>query len=128
MIVLTGLPWQPGHTFVVSVADTVWAWDRASHVFRLSVGSSFHELRPVSPLKFQRIACCPRVPFFVMIWMTPFAASAPYSVAAAGPLMISIDSMSFGFRLFSAEVTCDDWARPAVPPPVALNPPRSSML
>jgi hypothetical protein len=49
-------------------------------------------------------------------------------VAAAGPLITSIDSMSFGFRLLSAEVTCDDCASPAVPPPVALKPPRSSML
>jgi hypothetical protein len=63
-----------------------------------------------------------------MIWMTPFAASAPYRVAAAGPLMTSIDSMSFGFRKLSADVTCVDCARPAVPPPVAEKAPRSSML
>ena len=32
----------------------------------------------------------PSLPFLVMIWITPADASVPYSVAAAGPLMISI--------------------------------------
>jgi hypothetical protein len=32
----------------------------------------------------------------VVMLMTPFAASVPYSVAAAGPLMTSIDSISSG--------------------------------
>ena len=67
MTVFTGTFWHPGHNLVGSVADTVAAWEAASHVFRLSGGSSFHALRPDSALKFQRIDCCPRVPFFVMI-------------------------------------------------------------
>jgi hypothetical protein len=33
--------------------------------------------------------------------MTPAAASVPYKVAAAAPLMISMRSMSFGFTSFS---------------------------
>ena len=38
----------------------------------------------------------PLAPRFVMIWITPAEASDPYSVAAAGPLMISMLSMSSG--------------------------------
>ena len=36
---------------------------------------------------------CPRL---VKIWMTPDAASVPYSVVAAGPLITSMRSMSEG--------------------------------
>jgi hypothetical protein len=36
----------------------------------------------------------PAAPFLVMIWMTPLLASVPYSVAAAGPRMTSMLSMS----------------------------------
>src|SRR3712207_2910686 len=45
--------------------------------------SAVHEGRPV-------------LPRFVKIWITPAAASVPYSVAAAAPLMISMRSMSAG--------------------------------
>ena len=38
-----------------------------------------------------------------MIWMTPALASVPYSVAAAGPLMISMLSMSPGSMSFNRE-------------------------
>ena len=48
-----------------------------------------------------------------MIWMTPFAASAPYSVAAAGPLITSSDSMSSGLIASSADAV---WPPPAVIP------------
>jgi hypothetical protein len=44
-------------------------------------------------------------PFFVMMLMTPRAASVPYSVAAAGPLRISIDSISSGLKSLSREIT-----------------------
>jgi hypothetical protein len=40
----------------------------------------------------------PARPRFVVICTTPFAAAVPYSAAAAGPLMISMSSMSSGFR------------------------------
>src|SRR3569832_1747788 len=40
----------------------------------------------------------PSFPFFVMIWITPTDASVPYNVAAAGPLMISMLSMSAGLK------------------------------
>ena len=39
-------------------------------------------------------------PFLVKIWITPAAASVPYRVAAAAPLMISTRSMSFGLMSF----------------------------
>ena len=49
-------------------------------------------------------------PRLVMIWTTPLDASVPYSVAAAGPLMISMDSMSSGLmslrRLAPAPPRC----------------------
>ena len=45
----------------------------------------------------------PGVPFFVKIWMTPVAASDPYSVDAAPPFVISIRSMSLVSRSASAE-------------------------
>jgi hypothetical protein len=40
-------------------------------------------------------------PRLVMICTTPFEASVPYSVVAAGPLMISMDSMSSGLMSFN---------------------------
>ena len=40
----------------------------------------------------------PARPRFVVITMTPFAASVPYSVAADGPFTISTFSISSGFR------------------------------
>ncbi|MXV97026.1 MAG: hypothetical protein F4Z92_14460 [Gemmatimonadetes bacterium] len=46
----------------------------------------------------------PGVPFLVKIWITPFEASVPYRVAAAGPLMTSIDSMLLGSMSLSREV------------------------
>ena len=49
-------------------------------------------------------------PRLVITWITPADASAPYSVAAAGPFTISMDSMSAGFRLLSALVMAPDAA------------------
>ena len=46
----------------------------------------------------------PSTPRLVMIWMTPLAASVPYKVAAAGPLMISMLSMSLGSMSFNPEI------------------------
>ena len=43
----------------------------------------------------------PLTPCLVKIWMTPAAASVPYSVLAAEPLMISTWSMSAGLMSFS---------------------------
>ena len=51
---------------------------------------------PASPYHVQRVA--PAFPFFVVMTMTPFAASVPYSVAADGPFTISMSSISFGSR------------------------------
>ncbi len=64
----------------------------------------------------------PGRPFFVMIWMTPAAASAPYSVAAAGPLMTSMDSMSSGLMASSAEVLCPNTLKLPVPPLLMRTP------
>src|SRR5438046_371790 len=41
-------------------------------------------------------SCPPASPFFVMMFITPLAASVPYSVAAAGPLSTSMLSISSG--------------------------------
>ena len=49
---------------------------------------------PPSPNTVQRAA--PARPFFVVMTMTPFAASVPYSVAADGPFTISSVSISSG--------------------------------
>src|SRR5690606_24085849 len=46
-------------------------------------------------------AGAPVAPRFVMIWITPFDASVPYSVAAAGPLITSLLEMSFGYWALS---------------------------
>ncbi len=53
-------------------------------------------------MKFQRGV--ELAPFFVMMLITPFAASVPYSVAALGPLRTSIDSMSSGLKSFKREI------------------------
>ena len=58
----------------------------------------------------------PGVPFLVKIWITPFDASVPYSVAAAGPLMTSIDSMLLGSMSFRRDV-----APHVNPRPVSLS-------
>src|SRR3954466_7765570 len=49
---------------------------------------------PASPYQVQRVG--PARPFFVVMTMTPFAASVPYSVAADGPFTISMSSISSG--------------------------------
>src|SRR6476619_19641 len=49
---------------------------------------------PPSAYTFQRPV--PARPFLVVMTMTPFAASVPYSVAADGPFTISMFSMSSG--------------------------------
>ena len=46
----------------------------------------------------------PGVPRFEMICITPFEASVPYSVAAAGPLRISILAMSSGLKSLKREM------------------------
>jgi len=43
----------------------------------------------------------PARPFFVVMTMTPFAASVPYSVAADGPFTISMFSISSGLMSFA---------------------------
>ncbi len=48
----------------------------------------------------------PGVPRFVVMRITPFAASVPYSVAAAGPFTISMDSMSSGLMSSSRDGSC----------------------
>ena len=53
---------------------------------------------PASPVQVQR--ALPARPFFVVMTMTPFAASVPYSVAAEGPFTISMSSISSGEKLF----------------------------
>ncbi len=59
-------------------------------------------------------------PFFVKIWMTPFEASEPYSVAAAAPFRTSMRSMSSGFRSLSrsspAPPLNEQHVLPAIPP------------
>ena len=78
-------------------------------------------IRPCSTQKFQRVS--PVVPRFVVIRITPFAASVPYSVAADGPLMISMFSISSGLMSLRR-----DGAWPPVPsedeatPPLARTP------
>ena len=53
-------------------------------------------------MKFQRAG--PESPRFVMIWMTPFEASVPYKVAAAGPFRISTLWMSSGLKSLNREM------------------------
>ncbi len=52
----------------------------------------------------------PGVPFFVKIWMTPFAASDPYSVVAAPPGTYSMRSM-FSSGMSAMEEVCVPWRR-----------------
>ena len=59
---------------------------------------------PPSTNAFQRVG--PGRPRLVRIWITPLAASVPYSAAADGPLTISIDSMSSGLKSLSREGVC----------------------
>ncbi len=58
----------------------------------------------------------PELPPLVSIRITPAAASVPYSAAAAGPLMTSMDSMSSGLRSLSRLAF---W--PPTPGPVELS-------
>ena len=62
----------------------------------------------------------PAAPFFVMMLMTPRAASVPYSVAAAGPLSTSMFSISLGSKSLRREMTPELNACTAMPLPVAL--------
>ena len=55
----------------------------------------------------------PDVPRFVVMTMTPFAASVPYNVAADGPFTTSIDSISAGLMSSRRE-------GPEPPTPIAL--------
>ena len=66
----------------------------------------------VSPLKLHLVL--PERPFFVVMTTTPFAALVPYSVAADGPLTISMSSISSGVRLLRRLIGVDpadaaDW-------------------
>ena len=56
------------------------------------------------------------MPFFVVMTMTPLAASVPYSVAADGPFTISMSAISSGFSTLSMLVVV-----PPVPSPRALE-------
>jgi len=67
---------------------------------------------PRSPWK-DHVAA-PARPRFVVITMTPFAASVPYSVAADGPFTTSILSISDGLRSLTR--------LGSVPPPVPAPP------
>ena len=49
----------------------------------------------------------PGVPRLVMTWMTPFDASVPYRVVAAGPFTISTLSMSSGLKSLKREIELD---------------------
>src|SRR5262245_30699088 len=53
--------------------------------------------RPVSP-KIDHFVFLLASPRFVLTTITPFAAAVPYSAAADGPLMMSIDSISSAWR------------------------------
>lgn len=65
----------------------------------------------------------PGTPFLVKIWMTPFMASVPYIVVAAGPFTISMRSIwpmtSSSRRVWSATF----WSRSEVMRPARLRPP-----
>src|SRR6266849_5068874 len=56
-------------------------------------------MTPCSAYRLHRAG--PGLPRFVLMMTTPFAASVPYSAVADGPLMISSDSISSGFRSFT---------------------------
>ncbi len=60
----------------------------------------------------------PALPRFVVTTMTPLAASAPYKVAADGPLNTSIFSMEFGSIWSSGDGagTSTGFGRPRLPP------------
>jgi len=66
-------------------------------------------------------AGAPWRPRFVMMWITPFDASVPYSVAAAGPLMTSMLSMSSGLKSLSREMTLEPKACTSGPVACALS-------
>src|SRR5436309_2460019 len=81
------------------VIEPFAAWPHSAY----AVGYLFLSCtRPPSPNQVQRVE--PAFPFFVVTTMTPFAASVPYSVAADGPLTISMSSISSGLRPFSSDV------------------------
>jgi hypothetical protein len=54
----------------------------------------------------------PARPFFVVMTMTPLAASVPYNVAAEGPFTISMSSMSSGLRSLTKLVVVPPVATP----------------
>src|SRR5437773_482961 len=60
----------------------------------------------------------PGRPCLVRIWITPFAASVPYSAAADGPFTTSTDSQSSGFRSLRRDGA---WPPEAPRPPSALG-------
>src|SRR5262249_44857917 len=77
----------------------------------------------VSPVKLQRAV--PARPFFVVTTMIPFDAFVPYSVAADGPLTISMSSISSGLRLLSSDT--DVWPAVTVLPELKRTPSTTQM-
>jgi hypothetical protein len=72
----TARPWQPGKVGWPVVASRA-AMRVASQVVKLSGRSDAISFRPYSYFRLHRVCWAPRVPFLVMIWITPAAASAP---------------------------------------------------
>src|SRR5438309_4007116 len=71
----------------------VAVWPSSAYAVRYLVGSL------TAPASAFHVHCVfPEWPRFVVMTMTPFAASVPYSVAADGPFTISISSISCGSR------------------------------
>src|SRR4051812_43802358 len=92
----------PGAWPLHSTAVLVGAVSAAEHTPYVLGGSKPGEEPLTSIVRVWDICRMPLRPFLVMIWMTPDEASAPYSVAAAGPLTTSTLSMSSGLMLVNA--------------------------
>ena len=79
---------------------------------------SWNQLFP--PWTWNEYLVLPAEPFFVMMLMTPRAASVPYSVAAAGPFSTSTLSISLGSKSLRRDTTPELNACTKIPLPVAL--------
>ena len=99
--------------------SSAWAWSRAKPAFGCQA-SGYCEM-PCSMRKLNRGA--PEFPLLVKIWITPFDASLPYSVAAAAPFRISTRSIDSG--LMSSRRDIDAAAEPtfSMPPPLSTRTP-----
>src|SRR5262245_49421418 len=87
--VLYAVTWRPKNALNLVAAVS----DFAEPQFGL-MRSTGRSSAACSALKFQRAD--PVEPFLVKIWITPFEASVPYSVAAAAPFSTSMRSMDDG--------------------------------